>query len=108
MAEASPNIERAPSIISKGGKADEKPQPFNNNIEADAAQLKPQNVDTERVIVLSFRALQLERIAELQDDLLRLATISFNATPNSESNPKPENHNAIVDKALRDYGECRY
>jgi len=100
MAEASLDIEQAPSIISKGGKVYEKAQPFDNNVEAKASE--PKNVDAEKAIVLSFRALQLDRITELQNDLFNLTIIS------STNNPKPENHKDVVDKALRDYGECRY
>ncbi|KAN0115486.1 hypothetical protein V8E51_005030 [Hyaloscypha variabilis] len=95
MAEASLDIEQAPGIESKGGKEDEKPQPLDNNVEANAT--KPKKVDAERAIVLSFRSLQLYRITELQDNLFHLAIIS------SSASPKPENHKDVVDKALRDY-----
>lgn len=35
------------------------------------------NIEAERVTVVSFRGLQLRRIAELQDDLLRLSFDAF-------------------------------
>ena len=55
-------------------------------------------VEAEKVIVFSFRTLQLQRIAELQDDLLRLTVSS--ATKRGPQGPDKEE----VDKALRDYG----
>ena len=54
--------------------------------------------DSEKVIVLSFRGLQLRRIAELQDELLRLSAETANAenlTPNDKA----------IDAALASYGE---
>ena len=55
-------------------------------------------VEAEKVIVLSFRTLQLQRLAELQDDLLIL-TIS-SASKRGFNRPNKE----VVDKALRDFG----
>ena len=52
-------------------------------------------VEVEKVAVLSFRSLQLERIAEMQDDLLGLAL----AGTRGEAQNKDE-----IDKALRSYG----
>lgn len=49
--------------------------------------------------MLSFRKPQLQRIAELQDDLLKLAIeTGRRAEPGG-------GHNEKVDKALRDYGK---
>ena len=52
-------------------------------------------VEVEKVAVLSFRSLQLERIAEMQDDLLGLAL----AVTRGEAQDKDK-----IDKALRNYG----
>ena len=55
-------------------------------------------VEVEKVIVLSFRTLQLQRIAELQDDLLHLTVASAD---NGGSQGPDKNK---IDKALRNYG----
>lgn len=73
---------------------------FSPGIEAEAHFQDIKRVETQKVIVLSFRSLQLRRIAELQDELLRLA-IKTADTPNL-----PDTHNADVDQTLRNYGEC--
>lgn len=52
-------------------------------------------VEVEKVAVLSFRSLQLDRIAEIQDDLLILAL----AGARGETQDKDK-----IDKALRTYG----
>ena len=54
-------------------------------------------VEVEKVIVLSFRTLQLQRITELQDDLIDLTVAS--TLKEGSQRTKEE-----VDKALRDYG----
>ena len=57
------------------------------------------NIEMERVIVLSFRSLQLMRIAELQDELIRLSDDTFGTTNETWTDRKE-----LVDRALRDYG----
>ena len=54
-------------------------------------------VEVEKVIVLSFRTLQLQRITDLQDDLIDLTVAS--TFKEGSRRTKEE-----VDKALRDYG----
>lgn len=56
-------------------------------------------VEVEKVVVLSFRTLQLQRIAELQDELLGLAVATAKGTVQQEQ------HKDVVDKALRAYGK---
>ena len=51
----------------------------------------------EKVIVLSFRTLQLQRITELQDDLIDL-TVASSFKEGSQRTKEG------IDKALRDYG----
>ena len=53
--------------------------------------------EIETVIVLSFRSLQLQRIAQLQDDLLVLAA-------KDTAGNAPPHHSENVDKALDAYG----
>ncbi|KAM0797180.1 hypothetical protein BDR22DRAFT_785675, partial [Usnea florida] len=53
----------------------------------------------EKVIVLSFRTLQLQRITELQDDLIDLTVAS--SFKEGSQRTKDE-----IDKALRDYAEA--
>lgn len=62
-------------------------------------QAIPRGVQVEKVVVLSFRTLQLQRIAELQDELLSLA-VATTVPPGLK-----EKHKDSVDKALRAYGE---
>lgn len=57
-------------------------------------------VEVEKVIVLSFRTLQLQRIAELQDDLLDLT----DACAFKEGFQGPDK--SEIDKALRSYAEA--
>ena len=54
--------------------------------------------EIETVIVLSFRYLQLQRIAQLQDDLLLLAA--------KDAAGNVPHHTENVDKALNDYGNA--
>lgn len=56
------------------------------------------HLEVEKVIVLSFRSLQLQRITELQDELLGLTlkAATGKATPDQNEN---------VDKALENYGK---
>lgn len=55
-------------------------------------------VEVEKLVVLSFRTLQLERSAELQDELLTLAVATV-------ENPRLNNSKDSVDKAFRAYGK---
>ena len=57
------------------------------------------HLEIEKVIVLSFRSLQLQRISQLQDDLLRL-------TLSDAAGNAPPDHTEKVDKALEDYGNA--
>lgn len=56
-------------------------------------------MEVEKVVVLSFRTLQLQRIAELQDELLSLAVATAKGTVQQEQ------HKDVVDKALRACGK---
>jgi hypothetical protein len=69
------------------------------DIEAETTFQDMKRIETQKVIVLSFRSLQLRRIAELQDELFRLAVKTADI-PNL-----PETHNSDVDNALHAYGE---
>lgn len=57
------------------------------------------NVEVEKVVVLSFRTLQLQRIAELQDDLLSLAVAT------AKGPLQQTQHKSRVDDNLRAYGK---
>ena len=85
------------------------------NMKADAARAN----EVDKVIVFSFRGLQLRRIAELQDNLLRLAVTSIhlptaNVSTVNESNASPSTTDAApvpvqedtktIDDALSAYG----
>lgn len=56
------------------------------------------NVDIRRVVVLSFRQLQLRRIAELQDELLGLAVRTARGLPRDKDKD-------AIDEALSKYGQ---
>lgn len=53
----------------------------------------------DKVILLSFRGLQLRRIEELQDSLLKLASDA------EKERPLIEPTRVAIDKALADYGK---
>lgn len=94
-----PDIEQAPSHTCDK----EPPRQQEKSIDppkADPASKYIRNIEAEKVIVLSFRELQLRRIGELQDDLLRLAAITASGVSLSAD------HKAEVDKALQAYGKC--
>lgn len=55
-------------------------------------------LDVEKVIVLSFRSLQLQRIADLQDELLILTMKPTAEKANPDQNEK-------IDEALENYGK---
>ena len=94
------DIEKAPNSPNQSkGAAEEAEKTPAHSFEAI------KKVEVEKVIVLSFRSLQLQRIAELQDELLSLAV-----GPASQQTPSKDS----IDKALRNYGmigrswpECR-
>lgn len=100
------DVEQAPNCHS-GIKAYQLPTAADPPIMADEGNQLPTAVDFERiknieakkVIILSFRSLQLRRITELQDKLLGLAAITASGAALSN------NHQNDVDKALRDYGK---
>jgi len=56
-------------------------------------------VEVEKVVVLSFRTLQLQRIAELQDELLSLTVATVKSTALKGQ------YKDSVDHALRAYGK---
>lgn len=56
------------------------------------------DIIADKVIVLSFRNLQLSRIGALQDELLELSLVK---------EPLPPNHADRVDQTLRAYGGFR-
>ena len=59
------------------------------------------HLEVEKVIVLSFRSLQLQRISQLQDNLLVLAL--QDAAAQKVGNAPPD-HTRRIDEALEDYG----
>lgn len=59
-------------------------------------------VEAEKVVILSFRSLQLHRIAVMQDSLLKLS-IKATTTDNHQ-----EEFNNSIDKALKEYGESSH
>ncbi len=76
------DIEKAPAHL-----------PITHNPEPERKAIK--KVEVKKVIVLSFRSLQLQRIAELQDKLLDLAIC-----PASQHTPGKD----LIDKSLSNYG----
>jgi hypothetical protein len=74
MTETIPDIEQV--LATHAGSTDgaEKTRPSNSNVKADEA--KPENVKAEKVVILSFRGLQLRRIAELQNELVQLSSLT--------------------------------
>jgi hypothetical protein len=90
---------------SKGDNADTKDSQDSAHDEEDetkASLMQAQKVRAEKVIVLSFRGLQLKRIAELQDRLLELSVQATNITP---TKPLSKNQGSMIDSALKEYGE---
>ena len=86
------NVPERPSGTFRDEKAEtENPKKVFNGFEAS------KTVEVEKVIVLSFRTLQLQRITELQDDLIDLTVAS--SFKEGSQRTKEE-----IDKALRDYG----
>jgi hypothetical protein len=86
---------RYPDIIHEAVQEALDPPQNTENIKAGATRA----VEVEKVIVLSFRGLQLRRIAALQDDLLRLAMTSIhfptaNISNVTEFNASPSTTNA--------------
>ena len=80
---------------SPGSQPDQRTEPV-----GPAQGVNPtRTTEVETVIVLSFRSLQLQRIAQLQDDLLLLA--ARDAAGNA-----PPDHSENVDKALDNYGNA--
>lgn len=102
MAESTLDVEQAPAIHTDSTVGVEKTQPSNTKLEADEA--KPQNVEAEKVVILSFRSLQLRRIAELQDELLGLSGLIATGKT-ATGTPLPDDHKSTVDCALRNYGK---
>jgi hypothetical protein len=93
-----PDIEQADGHRSPSIHYNEQgPSP---DTEAEAHFQDIKRVESQKVIILSFRSLQLRRIAELQDELLRLAVKTADI-PNL-----PDTHSSEVDRTLRDYGGC--
>lgn len=98
------DIEQAPhsqvgSPNSPNAPADKVTQPPGRHTIRHTAD-STKNVEVDKVIVLSFRNLQLRRIADLQDKLLRLAAVNEHGIEATTLS----NHKNLVDKALRDYG----
>ena len=71
----------------------EKGESRDDRLTRDNRMLHPKNI-----VVLSFRNLQLRRISELQDDLLRLAV-------ETASDTVPDDKTKEVDEKLRAYCE---
>jgi hypothetical protein len=105
MADNVPDIEQAPKPYPINIKFEPavpltEPPFIKSSPEKDAkVEAKTQlNIETEKIVILSFRGLQLERISELQDELLRLSMIS------ASSEAVPSDHKEKVDKVMGDYG----
>jgi hypothetical protein len=58
----------------------------------------PLDFEAEKIVILSFRGLQLGRISELQDELLSLSIISVSSEAISSE------HKEKVDKVMAEYG----
>ena len=87
------NVPKPPSGTSRVARTET--ENLNNVLnDFDASKM----VEVEKVIVLSFRTLQLQRIAELQDDLLHL-TVASTFKEGLQGPDKKE-----IDAALRNYG----
>ena len=99
MAQTIPDIEQAPRPKDRTIKAEETIQPFQSEARTKEYFKK---VEAEKVIVLSFRGLQLRRIAELQDNLLTLSIAAARGTLVSDTDK------TLIDKALKDYGKFCY
>lgn len=63
--------------------------------DARVARLLP---SSESIVVLSFRALQLRRIAELQDELLRISAVM------GDKKDTTEEERRAIDETLSAYG----
>jgi len=105
MAENVDDIERAPEpypIVSKFEPAVALTQApmiqSSTEKEARVEAKAPLNFEAEKIVILSFRGLQLGRISELQDELLRLSIISASSEAISSE------HKEKVDKVMADYG----
>jgi hypothetical protein len=102
MADNVPDIEQAPEPYPKFEPAVSLTEPpfIKSSPEKDAKiEAKTQlNIEAEKIVILSFRGLQLERISELQDELLLLSVIS------ASSEAVPSDHKEKVDKVMGDYG----
>lgn len=92
-----PDIEQAGGLQSPSTQHDKEQATPGIETEAQLQDIK--KVEAQKVVVLSFRSLQLRRIAELQDELLALAIRT------ADTSSLPATHNSDIDKKLRDYGE---
>ena len=97
MAGTPPDIEQAPEPEDGTIKAEETIQPSQSEVRTKEEH--SEKVEAEKVIVLSFRGLQLRRIAELQDNLLTLSIAAARGTLVSNA------EKTLIDKALKNYGE---
>lgn len=106
MAEPQAESSTDPADLEEARNVPEPPSGTSRDAKVDTENLKKvftgfeasKTVEVEKVIVLSFRTLQLQRISELQDDLIDLTV----ASAVNEGFQGPDRKN--IDKALRDYG----
>ena len=86
MAKHTPDIEQAPTSHKTGGEPGVETQQLPEVRAAAALCTQNKISEAEVVIVLNFKELQRQRIAELQDELLRLAVVTASGWD------LPENH----------------
>ena len=106
MAKSQAGSSSDPADIEEARNVPEPPSDTSKDAKVETENLKKvldgfeasKTVEVEKVIVLSFRTLQLQRIAELQDDLLHLTI----ASAFEEGFQVPDKRD--IDKALRSYG----
>ena len=92
------NVETTDTLVhdrSAGGASEDAGNPPTKPKKASKSFEAIKKLNVEKVIVLSFRTLQLKRIAELQDELLNLS-LGAAAQQTSERDK--------IDKALSAYG----
>ncbi len=81
--------------------ADPSPKRFAPDAQEPSSTPSFRGLDSDNVVVISFRALQLQRIAELQDELLELGV----STGSKEA--LTEREKETIDAALAKYGKSR-
>jgi hypothetical protein len=100
MAQKASDIEQASEIHEVPSGTDERGGHFKTKGHGSkSASMNRRKAEEFKTTILSFRSLQLRRIAELQNELICLSDDIFD--PNNDS---LENQKLLVDKALKGYG----